>query len=392
MSQRGFTLVEFLVTTALLGSMIGALFALLEPSRDLFVVQPEVQDVQQRLRFAISTLERTFANAGPAMTIGRFTGAPLQALAPVRPYRLGDRNADATAGVFYRSDTVSILRVPVDAVPARIRGVSSSSPLAIVELEPNCRGVEVCGFAIGARIAAVDLAGHAWFGTVRQILGTSIEVESTAIDSRTTAASGGLIVPIEQETYSLGVDRVTGTPRLMSYDGHLSDAPVIDHLVRLGFEYFGERAPPALLDADDPTVPWLQTTYGPAARGANVVDEGDPWPAGENCTFALVEGRHVSRLPTLSSDTPLASMPSAMLTDGPWCPDEASPNRFDADLLRIRRVDVTLRVQASSSWLRGPVSLRFVNGGSGRRESRLVPDQEIHFVVAMRNLVPSGGR
>jgi hypothetical protein len=75
-----------------------------------------------------------------------------------------------------------------------------------------------------------------------------------------------------------------------------------------------------------------------------------------------------------------------MLVDGPWCPDEAHPNRFDADLLRVRRIAVTLRVQAASASLRGPAGTLFVHGGSARSGDRFVPDQEIRFDVTPRNL------
>ena len=38
---------------------------------------------------------------------------------------------------------------------------------------------------------------------------------------------------------------------------------------------------------------------------------------------------------------------------GPGVPTAASPNRYDADLLRVRAIRVTLRVQAGNPQLRG---------------------------------------
>jgi hypothetical protein len=58
----------------------------------------------------------------------------------------------------------------------------------------------------------------------------------------------------------------------------------------------------------------------------------------------------------------------AILADGPWWEDQSGT--FDADLVRVRSVGVRLRV-------------RSVFG------ARLVPDLEIEFRVALRN-VPSG--
>ena len=106
-------------------------------------------------------------------------------------------------------------------------------------------------------------------------------------------------------TYYLENDAATGTAQLMRYDGRESDLPLADHVVGLEFTYFG-------------------------ADGA-----------------------------------PLAP---ATFQDGPWFPDESDRHRFDIDLLNIRRVRVTLRVQ--------PVAhLR-----------RVLPDRAITFDVSPRNL------
>ena len=61
-------------------------------------------------------------------------------------------------------------------------------------------------------------------------------------------------------------------------------------------------------------------------------------------------------------------------------------NRFDADLLRIRKVRVTLRVQVGLKSLRGPTGPLFLRGGTARGGERYIPDQEISFEVTPRNL------
>jgi hypothetical protein len=73
-----------------------------------------------------------------------------------------------------------------------------------------------------------------------------------------------------------------------------------------------------------------------------------------------------------------------VLVDGPWCPDAGHPDRFDEDLLRIRRVRVRLRVQAPRAF-RGPQGTLFMRGGDARA-GRYVPDQEVRFDVAPRNM------
>ena len=82
----------------------------------------------------------------------------------------------------------------------------------------------------------------------------------------------------------------------------------------------------------------------------------------------------------------LVLLTPALLTDGPWCPDADHPNRWDADLLRVRRVDVTLRVEAAVDALRGPASVLFSRGGTANGGSSWVPDQEVRFQVSPRNL------
>ena len=82
----------------------------------------------------------------------------------------------------------------------------------------------------------------------------------------------------------------------------------------------------------------------------------------------------------------LVKLTAAQLKDGPWCPTAASVNRWDADLLRVRKIGVTLRVQAANAALRGPAGTLFARGGTSRGGDRFVPDQEIHFEISPRNL------
>jgi hypothetical protein len=84
-----------------------------------------------------------------------------------------------------------------------------------------------------------------------------------------------------------------GTFQLMQYDGGLSDLPMLDHVVRLSFDYFG-----------------------PATAGG-----------------------------------PLVRLEPATLVDGPWIED-AAHRMFDADLLRVREVRALMRLESTDPWLR----------------------------------------
>ncbi|NOT24566.1 MAG: hypothetical protein HOP16_00565 [Acidobacteria bacterium] len=128
---------------------------------------------------------------------------------------------------------------------------------------------------------------------------------------------------ITSDTYYLRRGSVSGTSQLMHYDGAETDAPVVDHVVGLAFEYVDE----------------VGLSIDPAA-----------------------------------------------LQDGPWLPGDVTSGAFDADLLRIRHVRVTLRVQASRETLRGPAGTLFTHGGSAASIGRYLPDREVNIEIAPRNL------
>jgi hypothetical protein len=94
-------------------------------------------------------------------------------------------------------------------------------------------------------------------------------------------------------TYYLKSAAPPGTFQLMQYDGGLSDLPMLEHVVRLSFDYFGSA-----------------TTGGPLVR-----------------------------------------LDPATLVDGPWIED-AAHRMFDADLLRVREVRALLRLESTDPWLR----------------------------------------
>jgi len=184
-------------------------------------------------------------------------------------------------------------------------------------------------------------------------------------------------------TYWLKRDRA-GTYQLMSYAGGGSaDVPVVDNIVALAFDYVGDPAPPTIVrPLTDPTGPW--TTYGPPPAAGAV----PPFAAGENCIFVDDgSGTPAPRLAVLAPPpASLIDLPAALFSDGPWCPDDASADRWDADLLRVRAVVVTVRVQAAAAALRGPTGPLFAHGGTSNAPSRWAPDVEVRVQVAPRNL------
>lgn len=186
------------------------------------------------------------------------------------------------------------------------------------------------------------------------------------------------------KTYWLRTDEGAGTFQLMSYSGGASfDVPVVDNVVALAFAYQGDPQPPTMIrPLDDPAGPW--TSYGPPPA----LDALGPYAARENCVF-VDNGTMLpdSRLTALGAAAGPIALAPAQFSDGPWCPDDVAPNRWDADLLRIRTIVVRIRVQAALASLRGPAGDLFLHGGTARAGSRYAPDLDVEFRVSPRNLL-----
>jgi hypothetical protein len=216
-----------------------------------------------------------------------------------------------------------------------------------------------------------------------------LTINAPAGSTHTIYPAGSSVVEVIERTFALRVDTDRNVHQLVSYDGPgRPGVPLVDNVVALRFEYFGDPRPPQIREPGaDPQRP--SPTYGPRPPPAGVKWTA-AYPEGENCTFTIdADGTHLPRLPVLvagSNPHALVRLIDTELTDGPWCPDSTSSDRFDADLLRIRAIAVTIRVQAAPDTLRGPRGALFFNAGTATRGSRWVPDQQVRFEVTPRNL------
>jgi len=391
MRQDGFSILEMVVSTAITLIIAGVAVALVDPGRASFAIGLESADMQQRLRAAAGTLYADLVMAGTGDDQSPNRGPLSYYFASVLPYRRGT-NHDDPAGT-YRTDTISVLYVPPTVARSTL---ASDLPRAVsadisVNADAGCPTTDVtCGFKEGMGALVYDARGDHDTFTITNVQANLLHVERTGGAPTQTdyGRNTTTVVEVANVVYSLKNDASTGTYQLISRTGGAgSDVPVVDHLVALKFDYYGDPQPPVLIKAlIDPVGPW--TTYGPPppAPGDQLPSGG--YPAGENCTFTVdPNGMQVPRLVVLGSGAnALVQLTSAELTDGPWCPDALSPTRWDADLLRVRRVGVTLRVEAAILALRGPASLLFSHGGTARNGNRWLPDREITFQVSPRNL------
>jgi prepilin-type N-terminal cleavage/methylation domain-containing protein len=381
--MKGFTLVELLVAMAITLIVTAATLSLIGPAHDVFQVQPETADLHQRIRVGIDALERDLLMAGAGMYAAGAVGPLHHALAPVMPYRAFGPASDAAAGTHFRTDAISMLFVPTTAsqttlsmpMAAGALGVSIENPATC----PVATTTQMCGLAAGDQVIVFDRTGVWDVFSVDHIDGGAITLKGQAPTRE--YVTGSNVAEAMAVTYALKADPASGAFQLVRADGSDPAQPLLDHVVKLEFRYFGQAAPPHILD-DSEMRP--RVSYGPAPPP---FDESLPgWPAGESCTFTIVDGHHETRLSTLGAPGSIVEIAPGLLTDGPWCPDAGARNRFDADLLRIRRVRFTLRVQTAVASLRGPAGLLFTHGGLSRSARRTVPDVEIQFDVTPRNL------
>ena len=87
-SSRGYTLVELLVSMGIMIVVTGAIFRLINPSQATAQIQPEVQDMQQRMRVATDAMFRDVVMAGAGPYQGTVTGSLNNFFAPIIPRRI----------------------------------------------------------------------------------------------------------------------------------------------------------------------------------------------------------------------------------------------------------------------------------------------------------------
>jgi hypothetical protein len=390
-AEAGFSLPELLVATALLVSVVGGVFAMLDPAQGTYRAQPEATDMQQRLRVVVEALQRDLVMAGAGPYQGTPNGPLVYWFAPIQPHAAGADGEAMPGGPSSRAITIAY--VPATAAQATTVGELPPGGSEVeVAAQPGCpEGDPLCGFSEGTRVLIVGPSGAYGVFTVTGAQGTRLQVQRRNGPGAESYPGGSRITEVSSHSYYLD----EGVYRLHRYDGHLSDLPIADQVVTLRFEYFGDPSPPRLhRPVTDAAGPW--TTYGPRPPPAGVDEPGDDWGPGENCVFRVVDGEHAPRLPDLPGPASgLVSLPIGLFADGPWCPGASNgagvdlPDRFDADLLRVRKVRVTVRLQVATESLRGtnpPGTVLFANPGTSRSGHAFVPDREIRFEVTPRNM------
>jgi hypothetical protein len=365
----------------------------MNPSNGTFQAQPEASDMQQRMRVGVDTLSKDLVMAGAGAYIGSSAGALTNYFAPIMPYRTGSLNPDPPGS--FSNEKISLIYVPPTPSQTTVNKAEGggNSQEIDVDAQKNCGPnihTQLCGFENGMRVLIFDNDGSWDAVTITNVQNEALHLQHTSKLSGPYNSGAAVLTQVATHTYYLKTDTATSTYQLMHYDGYQTDLPVLDNVVKLNFEYFGDPQPPQLIPGKsmtDTVGPW--TTYGPKPPPLGSDNANDTWAAGENCTFQVTNGVQVPRLASLAAGVAQVKLDPAIFSNGdPMCPDNSvdKSSRFDADLLRIRRVRVVLRVQAASVALRGPAGTLFLRGGQANSANRFLPDQEIRFDVTPRNM------
>jgi hypothetical protein len=350
--ESGYSLIELLISTAIMVTVTGAIFALVNPAHGTSQAQPEVADLQQRMRVGSDVLFKELLMAGAGMYHGPVTGSLVNFFAPVIPRRMGRVNPDARD--VFRPDAVTLIYIPNTISQTTISAAmpNVSAELKVQEQSHCPAGLNLCGFREGMEVLIFDTSGHFDLFSITEVQDAAAHLQHRGQDLSYPYDPGASVTAAESNTYYL--DRTSN--QLKKYNGASTDVPVVDNVVDLQISYFGDPAPPVLPK--------------PALGTANCLYSGG--------------GTYVGPAALPATDGSLAALDATVLTDGPWC--GFGSNQFDADLLRIRKVRVMLRLQVASAALRGSNALLWRKPGKSSGAERMVPDYVVTFDVSPRNL------
>lgn len=353
-SARGVGLLELLVSMAITLVVTAAIVQLLNPSQARTQVQQEAEDMQQRMRVATDALFTALAVAGAGPYVGGTTGSLGQFLPAILPRVLGANAPDAPGAAF--ADRITIIHIPETASQTTTSAglTDPGAPLLVVQ-GPGCPiALPVCGFAADDEALVFDRLGGFDLFTVSGVAGNAAQLELRGEAMSTSYPAGSVAAKVESRSYYLD----PSVNELKAYDQGAGGAvPVVDDVAGLAFEYFGDPSPPT---------------------------RPKPPPGASNCLYDAKGAYLGGTMATLAGDGSLAPLPLSMFTDGPWC--GGGTNLFDADLLRIREVRVTIRIQTPLARLRGRDPRLFAIPGTSREGQRFLPDLVSRFAVTPRNL------
>ena len=232
-----------LISTAIMLVVTGAIFTLMNPAQGNAQAQPEVADIQQRMRVGTDVLFKEIMMAGAGPYQGPVTGRWSNFFASIVPRRVGDVNADPVVGAgSFTTDKITLTYIPNSYSQTTI---SAAMPTPSAELkvtaQPNCpSGQDLCGFTEGMDVIIFDTSGNWDTFMITQVQDSAAHLQHRGQDLNYSYDVGASVTQVVSNTFYLN----RATNQLMKYDGHTTDVPLVDNVVGLTFQYFGDPNPP----------------------------------------------------------------------------------------------------------------------------------------------------
>lgn len=216
MSDRGFSLIELLIATAIMTTTAGALLSMVIAGQSIARLQPEAADLQQRARIATEVLATELARAGAGIDAGPWAGSLAERFPPVSPSPGGG--------------------VTIWYVAAHVAQATLAAPLApdavaaAISIDPSCAAAG-CGFADASTVLLFDAGGCHDVARVETAAASALILRPA---TRTCAyASGAAIAQGEVRTY--GVD--AAARRLLRRDEATGlSVPLVDNVAAMTAE------------------------------------------------------------------------------------------------------------------------------------------------------------
>ena len=348
-SESGYSLVELLVSSAVMLTVTGAIFGLMNPAQGTTQAQTEVADMQQRMRVASDAIFKELVMAGAGVYQGATTGSLLNFFAPVLPRRGGD------GPTVFRDDALLLTYIPNNYSQTTISSPMppNSNELKVTDV-PNCpKHDQLCGFEAGMVVIIFDDAGHFDTFEITKVQDDAAHLQHQGYDLNYAFQTGAHIT----QGSRAGFYRDATTNQLRKTNGWTGNTPLVDDMVDLKFAYFGDPNPPkypkpdageanCLYDASGNLLPLPVLPLSDGSLSALTAADADRRPV------LRLRAEPVRRRPAADPEDP----------------------RHDADAGRLRR-RCAARTPRS-----GPIPASLAGGG------RSVPDYTVTFEMTPRNL------
>ena len=279
-------LLEAVVSTAIVVTLLAAVFSLIDPAQGAVAVQPQAAEMQQRARAAFAELRRDLLMAGSGRGPGSRTALGWLR-APVVPGSLAAPAGRASDSAF------TVFHAPSGATGARLDSeLAAGSQEALVSLAagPGCARPPRCGVDSPGNALVFDRSGRSELLRVTRARGPDIRVRRLRASVGAAYPPGASIVPVTVRGYTLDRRR----SQLRRHGGTPTTLPFVDGVDDLIVRYFGGRLPvltPASSVADA-----SERVAAPCLIAAGAGSPpGDPAPAGPGIEPGRAQRRSVVR-------------------------------------------------------------------------------------------------